>query len=308
MILFGEVLALPCRKSEPFVFKQNYSPVMSRSIFCARSESSEFANISHEHVLRKVREKLKEIGYKSGRVSQLVGATRPSSSSGLKRPAAAATGEEEEGGHERPQGRPPRKRPAASAEAVAAPKRRVRGKQTVPAYDPPAVEALVAREDRPSKLCLGFEEGLCIFSTQVAGEKARIHPDRRGGKHCVFCSQDNFKRAVATPRGKGVITAALAFFQENNDEAFELACSRINGFTDEAALQGCLDRLARLQKKGATQEVRGRTARERSRSERRPNSGIVGSICFRAACPRRSSAGQRLQNTRTTHRRTRCDA
>ena len=211
----------------------------------------------------KVREKLKEMGYKSGRISQLVGANRPSSSSGLKRPAAAATVAEKVASHNRPQGRPLRKRPAASAEAVAAPKRRVRGKQTVPAHDPPAVEALVVREDRPSKLCLGFEEGLCIFSTQVASEKARVNPDWHEGKHCVFCRQDNFQRAVATPRGKGVITAALAFFQENNEEIFELACSRVSGFTDEAALQGCLDRLARLQKKGATQEVRGRTAREK---------------------------------------------
>lgn len=38
---------------------------------------------------------LKDMGYKSGRISQLVGATRPSSSSGLKRPAAVA---EKDGG------------------------------------------------------------------------------------------------------------------------------------------------------------------------------------------------------------------
>lgn len=59
-------------------------------------------------ILRKVCEKLKELGYKSGRISQLVGATRPSSSSGLKRPAAAAVGEDIQEEHH---SRPLRKRP-----------------------------------------------------------------------------------------------------------------------------------------------------------------------------------------------------
>ena len=222
-----------------------------------------------------VREKLKEMGYKSGRISQLVGATRPSSSSGLKRPAAAAT--VEEAGHDRPESRPPRKRPAASAAAVAAPKRRVRGKQTVPAYDPPAVEALAVREDRPlveapaarklypCELCQGQADATCIFSIQHANEKARVKPERPGGPHCVFCLPENFQRAVTTPSGKGAITAALAYFQENTKEAFDLACSRIRSFTNQATLDACLGRLGRLLKKGTTKEMRGQTARKKQK-------------------------------------------
>ena len=75
-------------------------------------------------ILRKVREKLKEMGYKSGRISQLVGATRPSSSSGLKRPAAVpekdgggqpAT-DSEESVAENPSSSSGLKRPAAAVE------------------------------------------------------------------------------------------------------------------------------------------------------------------------------------------------
>ena len=65
------------------------------------------------HVRRQVRQQLKNIGGKNGRISQLIRATRPASSSGLKRPAAGREEVEE-------------------PTPTAAPKRRVRGKQTVP--------------------------------------------------------------------------------------------------------------------------------------------------------------------------------
>ena len=67
------------------------------------------------YVRRQVRQQLKNIGDKNGRISQLIKATRPASSSGLKRPAAAREEVEE-------------------LTPTAAPKRRVRGKQTVPVY------------------------------------------------------------------------------------------------------------------------------------------------------------------------------
>ena len=56
------------------------------------------------HVRRQVRQQLKNIGDKNGRISQLIRATRPASSSGL----------------------------VEEPTRTAAPKRRVRGKQTVP--------------------------------------------------------------------------------------------------------------------------------------------------------------------------------
>lgn len=148
---------------------------------------------------------------------------------------------------------------------AAAPKRRVRGKQTVPAYDPPAVEAHVERRPDPSRQCLGQGDARCIFSTQHANETARVQPSRPGGQFCLFCKQENLERAVCAPRGKGAITAALAFFQENNVEVFDLACVRIRNFTNQATLDGCLTRLERLLKQGTTKEVRGRTARNKQK-------------------------------------------
>ncbi len=192
------------------------------------------------------------MGYKSGRISQLIGATRPSSSSGLKRPAAATEALED------------------TAPTAAAPKRRVRGKQTVPAYDLPGPveepeEQAAPRPARPNEQCLGLPPSVCIFSTRVANERAQV--DRKGtdGRQCAFCSANRFEKAMENPRGKGFVTTALAFFQEHNEETFALACERIKSFTDDGTLEQCLGRLGRLQKRGLTQEVRGRTAREKKK-------------------------------------------
>ena len=192
------------------------------------------------------------MGYKNARVSQPKKATRPSSSSGLKRPAAAAEAVE------------------IPTPAAAAPKRRVRGKQTVPAYDLPApVEEPLIRAPpspvRPNEACLGLGPDACIFSTQVANERARVQEKRINGPHCLFCSESRFQKAMSTPNGKGAVTTALAFFQEHSEETFALACERIKSFTDAATLEQCLGRLGRLQKRGLTREVRGRTAREKKK-------------------------------------------
>ena len=102
---------------------------------------------------------------------------------------------------------------------------------------------------------------LCFFFHPASRGESKIK--RIGGQQCLFCRPENFQRAVDAPRGKGAITAALAFFQENNVEVFDLACGRIRNFTDQATLDGCLTRLDRLLKKGTTKEIRGRTARNK---------------------------------------------
>ena len=191
------------------------------------------------------------MGYKSGRISQLIGATRPSSSSGLKRPAAATEAMED---------------PAPTA---AAPKRRIRGKQTVPAYDLGPVEEpeeqAAPRPVWPNEQCLGLPPNVCIFSTRVANERAQVDRKSTEGRQCAFCSASRFEKAMENPRGKGFVTTALAFFQERNEETFALACERIRAFTDANTLEQCLGRLGRLQKRGLTREVRGRTAREKKK-------------------------------------------
>ena len=206
------------------------------------------------------------MGYKGGRISQLIGATRPSSGSGLKRPAAATEGVEEP----KPTAAPKRRiwgKQTVPAYDLPGPKRRVRGKQTVPAYDPPGpvAEPLIRppRPVWPNEACLGRGPDACIFSTQVANDRARVQEKQSHGQHCLFCSEARFQKAMENPRGKGSVTTALAFFQEHSEDTFALACERIKSFTDEDTLEQCLVRLGRLQKRGLTREVRGRTAREK---------------------------------------------
>ena len=127
-----------------------------------------------------------------------------------------------------------------------------------------ASEEKVKRKLWPCELCQGLMGASCVFSTQRATGRATVQPKRLGGEHCVFCLAENFQRAVDAPRGKGAITAALAFFQENNVEVFDLACARIRTFTDQATLDGCLTRLNRLLQKGKTTKGtrRGSTAQQ----------------------------------------------
>ena len=219
------------------------------------------------------------MGYKSGRISQLIGATRPSSSSGLKRPTAATEGVEDPApiAVARPSSSSGLKRPSAATEEVennmlpaAAPKRRVRGKQTVPAYDLPnpveqPKEKAAPRQPYSGELCLGLAASACIFSTRAANEKAHVKQKTAGGQQCMFCSASFFQKAMSTPQGKGVVTGALGFFHENSEETFAAACERIKTFTDVNTLEQCLDRLSRLQKRGLTREARGRTAREKKK-------------------------------------------
>lgn len=263
-------------------------------------------------ILRQVREKLKEMGYKSGRISQLIGATRASSSSGLKKPAAVTeksgggqpATDSEEGVAKNPSSSSGLKRPAAArdqeeeeesnadpgleaAASNALPLCRLRGKQTpkgkwarmqVPAWvqEQLAEDSVVreqdvpmakpaARRTRPKERCAGNAPDTCIFSTETSQERARVDPGRCKEK-CLFCSVENFLGAVANPRGKGAITSALAFFQENSQETFDKACERIRSFGGEETLEQCLQRLARLQQAGMTKEIRGRTAREKKQA------------------------------------------
>ena len=137
----------------------------------------------------------------------------------------------------------------------------------MPAYDPPGpvAEPLIRppRPVWPNEACLGRGPDACIFSTQVANDRARVQEKQSHGQHCLFCSEARFQKAMENPRGKGSVTTALAFFQEHSEDTFALACERIKSFTDEDTLEQCLVRLGRLQKRGLTREVRGRTAREK---------------------------------------------
>ena len=83
------------------------------------------------------------------------------------------------------------------------------------------------------------------------------------GSRCAFCSADNLRRCLAHARGKGQVTAALAFYEERGPRVFDRACKRVSTFISEEALGACLQRLRRLQKKGSTKEQRGQRAKEK---------------------------------------------
>ena len=183
-------------------------------------------------------------------------------------------------------------------------KRRLRGKQAAPAYNPPEEDRASSQEElevrrRPARRgrseergpavkrrpaarrepavkrrpaarrsgaherCAGHEGEVCVFSTQEPGAAARVHRNQPLGERCPFCSVDNLRRCLGQARGKGQITAALAVFEERNDNIFSQAQARISAFISEEAVGACLQRLRRLQKKGTTKEQRGQRAKEK---------------------------------------------
>ena len=121
--------------------------------------------------------------------------------------------------------------------------------------EPAAKRRPAARTTRPSERCQGLEGEDCVFSTQEIGAAAGTNP-RICGPRCAFCSADNLRRCLGSARGKGQITSALAFFEEQDVNIFSMACARISSLGSEEALDACTQRLRRLQKKGASKADR----------------------------------------------------
>ena len=117
---------------------------------------------------------------------------------------------------------------------------------------PAAKRRQETRPARPNERCSGYGDEPRIFSTQKIGAAARAHPDRPSGPRCAFSSAENMRRCLGNARGKGQMTAALAFYEEQNVNIHSLVCSRISALNSEEALDACLQRLRRFQKKGAS--------------------------------------------------------
>ena len=150
----------------------------------------------------------------------------------------------------------------AAAEAPLV-RRRLRGKQRAPAFDPEVKRRPAGRQMRPCERCRGWGEQDCVFSTQEIGAAARIQGKGPSGLPCPLCSEANLTRCLSSLRGKGMLTSALAFYEERDINVFSQACARIAALASDEALDGCLQRLRRFQKKGATKEQRGRAAKEK---------------------------------------------
>ena len=114
--------------------------------------------------------------------------------------------------------------------------RRLRGKQSAPEYGPPphwvrvALQQLAAQpspkhglksatrpkrkgrapralgSERPSNFCAGFGGAACVFSTRAPGGRTAC---RKGARRCALCSEDEFGKALSTPRGRGSLTRIL---------------------------------------------------------------------------------------------------
>ena len=120
-----------------------------------------------------------------------------------------------------------------------------------------------ARASYPNELCPGLcEAEPCRFSVQDIGRRAAVQPGR-GQNSCCFCAADILKKHLKTSQGKGSITTALAFFHENDRDVYAAACDRITSLCSQEALDQCLARLKRLQKKGSTRTCRARNARQK---------------------------------------------
>ena len=149
----------------------------------------------------------------------------------------------------------PKRRPSAVAAAAETPSKLVLRRPAARAYD-------------PKELCPGLcEAEPCRFSHSEIGRRAGVQPSR-GQSSCCFCAADVLKKHLKTSQGKGSITAALAFFHENDDDIYAVACNRITSFCSHEVLDQCLDRLKRLQKKGLTRASRARNAKQK-REQRR---------------------------------------
>ena len=109
----------------------------------------------------------------------------------------------------------------------------------------------------------------CRFSTVEAGKKSRIQP-ARGQRKCCFCAAGVLDQHLQNSRGKGVVSSALLFFKEHDQQIYEDACDRIRTFAGQAVLDQCLGRLSRLRKrKGVTKAARARNARQKREQRER---------------------------------------
>ncbi|CAE7607678.1 Pif1 [Symbiodinium sp. CCMP2592] len=109
----------------------------------------------------------------------------------------------------------------------------------------------------------------CVFSTQDIGQAARVQPGRHGGgSRCLFCAGDVLNQRLATARGKGVITTALAFFQEHGPlDVLPQAVQRVKALAGEDAWTECATRLQHcLQKRGRTQQDRAERRQQNARN------------------------------------------
>ena len=94
--------------------------------------------------------------------------------------------------------------------------------------------------------CVGRKDEACIFSIQDAGGAAAA---QARSSRCNLCCAENLGRCLSSARGKGLLTCALAFYKENDFNAFSQACARIAALASEEALDRCLQRLRRREKK-----------------------------------------------------------
>ena len=69
--------------------------------------------------------------------------------------------------------------------------------------------------------CVGRKGEPCIFSIEDAGGAARAAPARNG--RCPLCCAENLGCCLSSARGKGLLTCALAFYKENDFNAFSQA-------------------------------------------------------------------------------------
>ena len=129
----------------------------------------------------------------------------------------------------------------------------------------------------PSERCSGFagageERQACVFSTTDLGRPSGIHANR-GQASCVFCSESVLRQRLGNSRGKGVVTAALAFFHEQSPEdVYVRAAQRIRDVAGEPTWAACERRLQQhLRQRGATAQEHDARAQQqaKARAQRR---------------------------------------
>lgn len=114
-----------------------------------------------------------------------------------------------------PQGQAP-----PPAPAMAPIRRRLRGKQTAPAYGPPPREGVhqkpagkrTGNPKRKGNVCPA--DG-CCFNTSSPGKGAALKKRQVGT--CMFCSQESCLNALATAQGRGNMTRSLKKFYSFKD-------------------------------------------------------------------------------------------
>ncbi|OLQ05723.1 hypothetical protein AK812_SmicGene11056 [Symbiodinium microadriaticum] len=130
----------------------------------------------------------------------------------------------------------------------------------------------------PSERCSGLliadgeERRACIFSTTDLGRPSLVQPGRQQTS-CLFCSRTLLTQRLGNSRGKGVVTAALAFFKEHSPEdVYTCASQRIRDLAGEVAWADCEQRLQQhLHKCGATAQERNARVQQqaKARAQRR---------------------------------------